>query len=400
MLFALASWPVAAWATPPLYTPFPCGTTYDVTQAHNGGSHTDECAWAWDIGIPEGADVASPADGVVRLVRMDSTSGGCSSAYGNDANYVVVDFGDGTEALFLHLAPNSSSFAVGDPVSQGDVVGRVGLTGWVCGAHLHFQIQQTCASWWCQSIPATFVDYGDPAVGTTLASNNCPPVVPCTAVADGGETIIDERTECFEQLTSYWWNVPEGYEDHHYYTKATDAPAAETIGRWRFDVAVAGTYRVDVFVPETHADSIGALYGVDGGSGLLAFGPIDQSTDKGWITLGDVELAVGAERFVELGDNTGEATSLDRHLAYDAVRLTFVPEPSGAGGGSATGATASSGATGSASAGTGAGDEGGGDTAADEGAEDAGCSCRHGSSTDTPAVTLLLLMLLARRRRR
>lgn len=119
----------AARAEPPLYAPWPCGTSYTISQGHNTGSHVDEGAWAWDIGIPVGGEVSAPADGVVRRVEMSSTTGGCSSSYANDANYVVLDFGDGTEALFLHLQANSSPFSEGDFVSQGDVVGRVGLTG-------------------------------------------------------------------------------------------------------------------------------------------------------------------------------------------------------------------------------------------------------------------------------
>ncbi|MDP7110816.1 MAG: M23 family metallopeptidase [Myxococcota bacterium] len=93
-----------------------------------------------------GEEVWASAPGVVDRIRMDSTSGGCDAAYANDANYVVVDHGDGSAALYLHLDTNSSSLQQGDPVCAGDVVGRVGLTGWVCGAHLHFQIQDVCNS--------------------------------------------------------------------------------------------------------------------------------------------------------------------------------------------------------------------------------------------------------------
>ena len=389
----VTSLPAVALATPPLYTPWPCDVPYSITQGHNTGSHTDNGAWAWDIGIPEGAEASAPADGVVRLVKMDSTSGGCSSAYANDANYVIVDFLDGTEALFLHLQAGSSPFVAGDAVSQGDVVGRVGLTGWVCGAHLHFQIQQTCASWWCPSIPSTFVDFGDPAYGASLIGNNCPTLEPCDAVAAGGETIIDEQTACFERETSYWWNVPEGYDGHHYYTKATDAAAAETIGRWRFDVSVAGPYRLDVFIPSTEADSVSATYGVDGGSGLVELGPIDQSAQKGWIELGEVQLAEGAGRFVELGDNTGEAIALERRLAYDAVRLTWAGD-AGGGGGQGPGATATVGSGPGATGGAGGASDGAGgaDDADDE--EAAGCACRAGAGAPRGGGLFALLGLV------
>jgi murein DD-endopeptidase MepM/ murein hydrolase activator NlpD len=392
LLLALA--PAAtALATPPLATPWPCDVTYSITQGHNGGSHVDEGSWAWDIGVPEGADVAAPADGVVRMVRMDSTEGGCSSAFGNSANYVIVDFMDGTEALFLHLAPNSSTLAVGDAVSQGDVVGKVGLTGWVCGAHLHFQIQNTCASWWCQSIPSSFVDYGDPAPGTMVVSNNCPVALPCPVVGEG-TTTIDELSSCFVRETSYWWHVDEGDAGHHYYTFGTDAAADETIGHYRFDVAVDGLYRIEVFIPSTDADSENAQYKWSNGGELQDLGVVNQAREKGWVALGEVALTAGAAREVYLGDKTGEPYDLMRRLAFDAIRLTKI-DPSGEGGGNAGGASAG---TGGESAASGGSDPVGGDGAAADGddtdAED-GCSCATAGDTGGlrwPGIALLALM--------
>lgn len=173
VVFLLASAPLCAAATPPLYIPWPCDKSYRVTQSHNGGSHTGDGAWAWDFGLPVGAEVTAPAAGVVRRIRMDSTQHGCDRAYATKANYVVIDFGDGTEALLAHLQANSSNLRVGDRVEAGQVVGKVGLSGYICGAHLHFQLQKPCSSYSCWSIRGSFVDYGDPARGTTIRSNNC-----------------------------------------------------------------------------------------------------------------------------------------------------------------------------------------------------------------------------------
>ena len=146
--------------------PFPCGTSYTVTQGHNTGSHTSNGSWAWDFGLPVGAMVTAAAPGTVIRARGDSTRGGCDSAYANDANYVVVDHGDGTAALYLHL--QNVAVSVGQQVTTGQELGRVGLTGWVCGAHLHFQVQSVCNSWWCPSQPSTFAGYGDPGLGARL----------------------------------------------------------------------------------------------------------------------------------------------------------------------------------------------------------------------------------------
>lgn len=384
-----------AHATPPLSTPWPCDVSYPVTQGHNTGSHDGNGAWAWDIGIPEGQEVAAPADGVVRLIKKDSTQGGCSSTFGNSANYVVLDFGDGTEALMMHLAPNSSQLEVGDLVKQGDIVGRVGLTGWVCGAHLHFQIQETCASWWCQSIPAAFVDYGDPTDGTSLISNNCPMAIPCAPVGDG-VTVIDELSTCFVRETSYWWNVSEGDAGHHYYTFGTDAAANDTIGHYRFDVSVDGTYAVEAFIPDS-ADTKNAKYTWSNGGAATELAVVDQSAKKGWVALGEIDLTAGAAREVVLGDATGEAYALRRHVAFDALRLTRIVE-SGTGGGGAngTGGGASGGEAGSGASGGDGGGEGGGEGADESG----GCACGTSDARSAPSSWVFVAMVVWAVRRR
>lgn len=314
--------PVTAQATPPLRTPWPCGVEYRVTQGHNIGSHVGFYnAWAWDFGIPVGGEVAAPAAGVVRAMRNDSTSGGCNSSFVNDANFVAISHGDGTEASFTHLLAGSSQLQVGDSVEAGQVIGQVGLSGWVCGAHLHFTIQKTCSTGACETIPAAFA-MGDYALGETVISDNCGP---CNAVLDGGTTVIEEMSGCFDRATTYWWSVAEGSEDHHLYTLAADTPAPETTGTWRFDVTVAGRYLVEAFIPETEANSTAALYRVTANTETVDVGPIDQSLRKGWVGLGEFEFAADSTGSVMLADNTGEPIADARRVAFDALRLTFVP---------------------------------------------------------------------------
>ncbi len=177
-------------ATPPLYMPWPCDVTYRVTQGNNSSfSHTGRSQYAWDFGIPVGANVSAPADGVVRRIRMDSTTGCCDPSCGGQGNYVILDFGDGTEAMFMHLLANSSSLKVGDFVRRGTVVGKIGLTGYVCGAHLHFAIQSTCSSYSCQSIPASFVGFGVPVYNQYIKSNNCGPFCGANETACGSACV-------------------------------------------------------------------------------------------------------------------------------------------------------------------------------------------------------------------
>lgn len=70
------------------------------------------------------------ADGVV----VASTS---SASMGQ---YVRIDHGNGNYTRYLHLKKGSRTVKVGDKVSKGQVLGYMGATGNVTGAHLHFDI--------------------------------------------------------------------------------------------------------------------------------------------------------------------------------------------------------------------------------------------------------------------
>jgi len=154
--------------------PYPAGTSYEVTQGNNGSkSHSGMEQYAFDFGMSEGREVRAIAAGTVSLIRMNSTKSKCDKAYANDANYVVIDHGNGQSSLYLHLQANSSTLKVGNPVVIGQFIGKSGKTGYSCGPHLHFQVQQICGSWYCQSVPTTFDDVGGtPQKSQTYTSKN------------------------------------------------------------------------------------------------------------------------------------------------------------------------------------------------------------------------------------
>lgn len=158
--------------------PWTANTAFWVTQGHNGGSHTGLGAWAWDFGMPVGTPILAAHFGTVRLVKANSAGGGCSSVFANDANFVIVDQGNGYESLYLHL--DSVAVAAGQAVQRGDLVGYSGQTGWSCGPHLHFQVQLSPSNgggtgFYNPSIHDVFYDIGaafDPVPGTQVTSKN------------------------------------------------------------------------------------------------------------------------------------------------------------------------------------------------------------------------------------
>lgn len=85
-----------------------------------------------DIAVPEGTPIRAALSGTVSLQQSEAESGG----YGN---YTCLDHGGGLSTCYAH----QSSFAVslGQSVSQGDIIGYTGCTGYCFGPHLHFEVR-------------------------------------------------------------------------------------------------------------------------------------------------------------------------------------------------------------------------------------------------------------------
>lgn len=82
-----------------------------------------------DVAAPAGSNVVAVAPGTV--VAVDQRS-----AYGLT---VVIDHGQRVGSVSAHLA--GVDVAPGDVVGAGEVIGRVGSSGFVTGAHLHVEIR-------------------------------------------------------------------------------------------------------------------------------------------------------------------------------------------------------------------------------------------------------------------
>jgi murein DD-endopeptidase MepM/ murein hydrolase activator NlpD len=85
-----------------------------------------------DIAVPEGTPIRAALTGTVSLQQSEAESGG----YGN---YTCIDHGGGLSTCYAH----QSSFvaSLGQSVSQGDVIGYTGCTGYCLGPHLHFEVR-------------------------------------------------------------------------------------------------------------------------------------------------------------------------------------------------------------------------------------------------------------------
>jgi Mg-chelatase subunit ChlD len=153
--------------------------------------------------MPEGSQVVAAAAGTVILVEDRFTEGGDNEALKNFANRVVIAHDDGHCSLYLHLQPNSVVVVPNQQVYQGQSIAKSGRTGYVTGAHLHFQLQQR-GIWWEQSVQVVFDDVpgGVPKAGSAYASANCPDqqTTPPKLRIDGGEASQKRQLETFAFL--------------------------------------------------------------------------------------------------------------------------------------------------------------------------------------------------------
>lgn len=82
-----------------------------------------------DIAAGYGTDIRAAEDGRVLVARHDS-------GYGN---YVVLDHGGGISTVYAHC--QSLLVKVGQEVTRGQVIAKVGSTGLSTGPHLHFEVR-------------------------------------------------------------------------------------------------------------------------------------------------------------------------------------------------------------------------------------------------------------------
>lgn len=82
-----------------------------------------------DIGAGTGADILAAAGGEVVISTYSYSAG----------NYIMIDHGGGVSTVYMHCS--QLLVQAGDQVSQGQVIAKVGSTGYSTGPHLHFGIR-------------------------------------------------------------------------------------------------------------------------------------------------------------------------------------------------------------------------------------------------------------------
>ena len=80
--------------------------------------------------MPTGTKIHAAYHGQVRAVGEDSRAG----------KYIILRHDDALETFYCHCSRIDA--AEGDMVDAGDVIARVGSTGWSTGPHVHFEVRK------------------------------------------------------------------------------------------------------------------------------------------------------------------------------------------------------------------------------------------------------------------
>lgn len=84
-----------------------------------------------DYAAPSGTPIHATADGTVEFV-------GWRNGYGNT---VILKHHSKITTLYAHQSRFASGLQAGSKISQGDLIGYVGSTGWSTGPHLHYEFR-------------------------------------------------------------------------------------------------------------------------------------------------------------------------------------------------------------------------------------------------------------------
>ena len=107
----------------------------DSSPAHSGRLEN-----AIDFVTPENTIVLVAAGGIVTYVKDYSYIGGPSVSFWDYSNFISIKHQNEEYTRYDHLAFGSSKVRVGEIVTAGQEIAKVGMTGYTYLPHLHFQV--------------------------------------------------------------------------------------------------------------------------------------------------------------------------------------------------------------------------------------------------------------------
>jgi murein DD-endopeptidase MepM/ murein hydrolase activator NlpD len=103
-------------------------------------AHTGKLRNAIDFVVPKNTPVLAAAEGVVTYIKDDSNVGGPDPSYWFYTNFITIRHSNGEYSRYDHLDYKSSNVKLNQKVRAGEVISKVGMTGYTYIPHLHFQV--------------------------------------------------------------------------------------------------------------------------------------------------------------------------------------------------------------------------------------------------------------------
>ncbi len=146
----------------------PMGPHAELLVKGDGSANEDYYGW--------GREVLAPAAGTVVRARNDVPTqphpGSIDKStfirlpeptWAAVGNGVVIDHGNGEFSLLAHMQPGSVTVKAGDPVTAGQVIGRLGNSGNATGPHLHYHLMACAELFRCDGLPTRFENTDPPS---------------------------------------------------------------------------------------------------------------------------------------------------------------------------------------------------------------------------------------------
>jgi hypothetical protein len=130
-----------------------------------------------------------------------------------------------------------------------------------------------------------------------------------------------------------WGTGSTGAYNNYFHYTATKSGSSVNSGKWAFNIATAGLYAVEAYIPNTTTiTATRARYKVASSSGVSYSAALNQSTNRGkWVKVMNPAHAQGWWRFatgtgggIRLEDNYGTNSPEDgKMIGFDALRFTY-----------------------------------------------------------------------------
>lgn len=89
-----------------------------------------------------GIDIVRPGGSSgCTVVAAESGTVTFAGWYGSGGYTVIINHGGGLSTMYCHMQAGSLKVRTGQYVSRGQAIGKIGATGYVTGAHLHFEVK-------------------------------------------------------------------------------------------------------------------------------------------------------------------------------------------------------------------------------------------------------------------